>query len=60
VPDKPLAVKVPDVCPHCGRAGVVRLQQELTGASIQLEWHCIGCQAEWPVKRKEQEPGFTP
>lgn len=56
MPDKPVSVHVPDVCAACGQRGTVRLQQQITGTTIRLEWHCSACHAEWPVTRKEQEP----
>ena len=55
LPNTPIALRVPPTCEGCGREGLVRLQQSIRGGQVVLQWHCSGCDHEWPVRRKEEE-----
>lgn len=55
MPNTPIALRLPPSCEQCGREGLVRLQHNIRGAQIVLEWHCGGCDHEWPVRRREEE-----
>jgi hypothetical protein len=55
MPDTPVSVHVPSACTRCG-AGPIRMQQQITGRTILLQWQCSACDYEWPVTRKEQVP----
>jgi hypothetical protein len=54
MPNTPISLLVPSVCPACGQAGRVKLQQTMKGEAVILEWACGACDAEWRVTRKEQ------
>lgn len=54
MPNTPVVLTVPPVCLTCGTAGTVKLQQTIRGEHVVLEWACSACQAEWPVRRKEE------
>lgn len=54
MPETPIALRVPQQCANCGKAGTVKLQQTIKGERIVLDWYCTACEAEWPVKRKEE------
>jgi hypothetical protein len=54
MPNTPVVLQVPRACVQCGRDGTVRLQQTIRGENVVLEWSCIACHAEWPVRRKEE------
>ena len=56
VPNTPIALRLPPSSEQCGREGLVRLQQNINGGQVILHWHCSGCDHEWPVRRKEEEP----
>ena len=56
VPNTPIALRLPPLCERCGLKGLVRLQQNIKGGRIVLCWQCSGCDHEWPVRRKEEEP----
>jgi len=56
VPDTNISLRVPPECDRCGAVGKVKLQQTLKGDQVLLEWCCTACNAEWPVKRRDQPP----
>jgi hypothetical protein len=55
MPDNPVVLRVPRQCATCGRLGTVKLQQTIRGERVILDWCCGACDAEWPVRRKEEE-----
>ena len=55
LPNTPIALRFPPFCEYCSREGV-RLQLNIKGRKIVLHWHCNGCDQEWPVRRREEEP----
>jgi hypothetical protein len=55
--DRPLALHIPAFCERCHAANMVKLQQTIRGAQIVLQWLCGACKAEWPVRRRDEEPG---
>jgi hypothetical protein len=50
MPNTPLTLKVPSVCPNCNRSGTVTLEHTLRDGHIQLDWTCVECEEEWPVR----------
>ena len=53
VPETPITLAVPPVCPHCGSERV-QLQQNIHGNRVLLEWCCQDCKAEWVVRHKDE------
>ncbi len=55
MPDTPISLRMPPECIRCG-ATHIKLQQTIKGDQIVLEWCCTICNAEWPVKRRDEQP----
>ena len=56
MPDTPVVLRMPPACVECGRQGTVKLQETIQGTKVALEWCCTECNAEWPVRRREEDP----
>jgi hypothetical protein len=56
MPETPVRLRVPAACVGCGARGTVKLQQTIRGENVVLEWNCTICNAEWPVRRKDEQP----
>ena len=56
MPETPITLHVPDMCPHCGVAGRVQLQQTIHVDRVLLEWLCDACDREWLVRHKDEHP----
>src|SRR5688500_658031 len=50
------AHRVPLECAECGWPGTVTVQQTVQGDRAFLVWCCIACNAEWPVRDREDNP----
>jgi hypothetical protein len=53
--DTPVRLRVPVACVSCGARGTIKLQQTIKGESVVLEWNCSICNAEWPVRRQDEQ-----
>ena len=58
-PDAPVALRVPKICEQCHTLGCVDLQHTVHGDRVQLQWRCATCEAEWPVKHRDQHVATT-
>ena len=56
VPDTEVSFRVPSERIRCGAPDTIKLQQTIKGGQINLEWLCIVCNGEWPVKRRDEQP----
>ena len=56
VPDTEISFHVPPECIRCRAIHTLELQQTTKGGEIVLEWCCTICNAEWPVKRRDEQP----
>ena len=56
MPDTEISLRVPSHCIRCSETGRIKLQTAIQGNLIELEWCCTACNAEWPVKRRDEEP----
>jgi hypothetical protein len=56
MPDTEIGLHVPAECIRCGAHGTIKLQTSLYGDVVTLEWCCTVCNAEWPVKRRDELP----
>ena len=59
MPNTPVVLRTPAKCTLCGTTGTVKLQQTIRGDHVILEWHCTACDAEWPVRRREEDPSIS-
>lgn len=58
-PDALVAFRVPKICERCRTLGCVGLQHTVRGDRVQLQWRCATCEAEWPVKHRDQHVATT-
>ena len=56
MPDTNISLRVPLECIRCSAIHTIKLQQTIKGDQILLEWCCTVCNAQWPVKRKDEQP----
>ena len=56
MPETPISLRTPSACVFCHRANHLHLQHTIMGDHISLEWHCVACGKDWPVKRKDEIP----
>jgi hypothetical protein len=49
VPDRPVALRIPEQCPHCGAHASVKPETTIKGEMVLLQWCCSACSREWPV-----------
>jgi transposase-like protein len=48
-PDRRVAVRIPEPCPHCGAFTTVKLETTVKGEAVLLMWCCRRCNIDWPV-----------
>jgi len=49
VPDRPVALHIPEQCPLCGAYAKVKLETIVKGNAAILKWCCTACNQDWPV-----------
>ena len=50
------AHRVPAECAECGWPGTVTVRQTIQADRAVLVWCCIACNAEWPLRDREETP----
>jgi len=48
-PERPVALRIPEQCPHCGSLARVGLETTVKGDAVHLRWCCGACNNDWPV-----------
>jgi len=48
-PEQPVALRIPEQCPHCGSFARVALETTIKGEAVLLRWCCGACNRDWPV-----------
>jgi hypothetical protein len=55
MPERPITLRLPPICPYCGH-NTIHLQQSFQGTRVLLEWACKECGKEWLVRHKDEDP----
>ena len=56
MPETPINLRVPPVCPECSFTGKVQLQQINEQGRVLMEWACKNCGHTWLVRHKDETP----
>ena len=48
-PERPVALRRPEQCPHCAVYGQVKLETTIKGTAVILRWCCTACSHDWAV-----------
>jgi hypothetical protein len=54
MPDRPVALRVPEQCPHCGVFAKVKLETTVKAEAVLLAWCCTACSRSWPVRGQDE------
>jgi transposase-like protein len=47
--DRPVALRIPELCPYCQAYARVKLETTVKGDAVILRWCCAACNRDWPV-----------
>ena len=54
MPDRPVALRVPEQCPRCGVFATVKLETTIKANAVLLAWCCTACSQSWPVRGHDE------
>ena len=54
MPDRSIALHVPEQCPHCGAYAKVKLETTVKADAVVLTWCCTACSQSWPVRGRDE------
>lgn len=54
MPDRSVALRVPEQCPNCGVFAKVKLETTVKANAVILAWSCSACSQSWPVRGHDE------